>query len=602
MDFQVVLPPAAAIHQLKVSQIVGTHGKGYMDRATGAAAPAAPPPVDADDAIPDESGDLGGTPIDHSGVKRMVARLKKTLERPDQAELELDPEGFLRLSALGGKFRLSKMAATLGLNPPPDTPPDVFAKFRRVVNRASPGVFDWRPSDDHADMAVRLMAAAAGGGRQTSREAEALPQYMFPSATPHSLRGLTEKGPIRLRELLEGHGLKGGIPLFFVEPRGVAEYRGAPNEPVLEMLHALHDAVDCQLVVLTWVGAEGVGPRLTTFQQRADFMLGRFGLHGVPAIAASGTRAGLPAMAQLVAEALGTTATVLTRGKDALEACFSSRYLKAVAEHAGGAPGGEPAAHPLVTVWSYASQASRSTSSTGSGGPPARRGGGGPPAGGDSPEAAAELTAALWIAVAGRLSATSAATLHSRSAVLVDTAEIARKLAANGGDERPPVVAVEDLVRRGGVPQQPPSPAVFDSLFCADAAAMAAAATSAAVKTRLPAAGLLVCACMAEEHEDVAAWLDENGDVLAELAPSTVEQARVVGMVAHAFDSGWAAAGCRVLAVFKALHDADVVEDEGFQRWAKAAPAGRTRAQAAPFLKWLEEAEEDEEDETGGSE
>lgn len=417
---------------------------------------------------------------------------------------------------------------------------------------------------------------------------------MFPSGSPHSLRGLREKGDARVGEILESEGLQPGIKLLFVEPGGIAEYRGVPNEPIIEMLHALHASDSWQLAVLTWAGTDSIGPRLGTMQQRAAFLTGRFGVYGVPAFSASGSRAGLVAFCQHAAEVLGTTAVLLTRGKDSLEASFSSRFLKPLIEHSGGALGDPAPTHPLVTVWSYASQSTRSTSSTGSS---SRR----PTtdeSGGDSPEAAAQFAVTIWSGVASAVSSSDSKLLRAQSAVMVDSADIAKGLTASAECDVP-LVSV-DVVASGGARMPLPSnPSVFSSLFSPEAAAAASVATAAAGRHRLPPAGLLVVAALLEDDTNVVEWVGDNGDVLAELTASTVEQARTLGLIGHAFDQGWVPADRTILSTIKALHDADVIEDDGFRRWEQQGPSSKSVKQAEPFLRWLEEADEDEGDDDG---
>lgn len=423
---------------------------------------------------------------------------------------------------------------------------------------------------------------------------------MLASAIPHSLRGLSEKGQARLQEMMTEYGLRPGVPLVFLDPGGVVEYRGVPNEPIIEMLHALHGSDVWQLAVLTWAGIDSLGTRLSTMQQRAGFILGRFGLHGVPTFGASGSRAGLVAFAQLVAAALGTTAVVLTRGKDVLEASFSSRFLKPLVEFAGGVKGDPVPTHPLVTVWSYASQSTRSTSSTGSG---SRRPTAADEPGGDSPEGAATFAATLWSGVEERLSKVDRPAFRERSFVLVDSTTIAKGIKLAHSGECPPIESIDQVTHRGARLALPKDRAVFSGIFESDAAVAALAATAAAERTRLPAAGLLVVAAVLQEDENPTEWLGENGDILAELAPSTVEQARTLELLAHAFDSGWVPASQTIIGTLKGLHDADIVEDEGFGRWvqreAKNSSASVALKQAAPFLEWLAEAGNDDGDSQG---
>eukprot|EP00038_Savillea_parva_P010133 m.188164 g.188164 ORF g.188164 m.188164 type:complete len:598 (+) comp17313_c0_seq1:37-1830(+) len=585
---EITLPPQAQSHVRSVKHQVSASTEGDTQDNTGT--PAEPP-------------------VDKKAVDRLCVKLRKTLERPEQAQLELDPLGWLPISALGGKFRHDKLASIVGLHAKTSTPAYVAARFKKLVNKWHPSEFEWRHDEATGHVLVRLKGASGSRTRAAARalEADSEARYMFPGDNPHSLRGLVERGPSHLRELLQGYGIRLGVPIVFLEPRGVAEYRGVPNEPVLEMLHALHASDDYQLAILTWVGTDSLGPRLGTMRGRAELLLSQFGLHGVPAFSASGTRAGLVALAQQVAAALDTTAVVLTRGKDVLEASFSSRFLRPLSESVGHA---EVSDTPLVTVWSYASQSMRSTSSTGSGG---RRSGGVDTAGGDgdSPDGAADFAVMCWNGVASSLSSGDALALKTRSKVLVDAIDIVTRLtkaeAGGGGstpETSPALLSVQDVIRRGATMPLPSDPSVFTGLFDADdPSASASAASLAAARSRLPAAGLLVTAALLQDDTDALEWMADHGDVVAELAPSTVEQQRLLTLVAHAFDHKWTLTKYSVLRVLKALHEADIVEDEGFQRWEQSATARSVSPapesafkEAGPFLTWLAESQDDDVD------
>lgn len=125
--------------------------------------------------------DAADTDVDKKAVQRLVSKLRKTLERPEQADLELDPDGFLRLSALGGKFRREKMAPIVGLST--DVPiSEITTKFKKVVNKGNPGVFEWQLAEDKTDMSVRLKghAGAARAAARAEVELEVLHKKCYP--------------------------------------------------------------------------------------------------------------------------------------------------------------------------------------------------------------------------------------------------------------------------------------------------------------------------------------------------------------------------------------------------------------------------------------
>lgn len=490
------------------------------------------------------------------------------------------------------------MAAILGIDTSA-SPDDIVATFRKIVNRLTPGIFDWVPAKD--DMQVRLKSHAGAAKAAARAEAEREPHFLFPDGRPHSLRGLVEKGPHGIGELLIDHRIRRGSQLLFVEPRSIVEYRGVPNEPIISLLHAIRNSEHWQLIALTWVGTDSLDPRFATMHQRAATTLAAAGLHGVPVIAVAGSRVGLATAAQLIATAFETSAVLLNRGKDVLEATFSSRYLKPLASFVGDISDAASniGMHDRVSLWSYASQSTRSTSSAGFS---SREQLSSAQDIVNNPETAAEFAATIWHSVADRISSVDSTKMRERSSVLVDTADIVIQMkAAKSGST--PLKSIDEIIKDSGAPTKLPADrSIFPALVGPGAES---AVTAMASQTVFPAAGLLVGAALVSSSVTFDAWVVEQRDILCDLASSSVEQARMLDVVSHVFDQGWVQSGNKqsILRVLKALYDEDVIEDEAVFRWEQSNVKSTALAKAAPFIEWLRENEEDDDvcDDDGNS-
>ena len=80
---------------------------------------------------------LGAPQVDKKAMTKLSSRLKKVLEHPEQAQLELDPNGCINVLGLGGKFRVDKLAPILGLEPDTSVA-DTMKRFRKALNKHAP--------------------------------------------------------------------------------------------------------------------------------------------------------------------------------------------------------------------------------------------------------------------------------------------------------------------------------------------------------------------------------------------------------------------------------------------------------------------------------
>eukprot|EP00041_Stephanoeca_diplocostata_P017959 m.372281 g.372281 ORF g.372281 m.372281 type:complete len:598 (-) comp20870_c0_seq2:252-2045(-) len=595
------------------------------------------------------SAEIEAPAVDKKAVERLVSRLKKTLDQPEQAGLELDPDGCLHLSALAGKFRPDKLRTVLAMEPDASVA-DILAKFRKTLTKVHPKTFEFSVQDEGNDLAVRLCRPSARLDAAAKAEARQEPTVVFPGAVPHSFRGLYDRGPDGRQALFAAH-LRVGVPVLFVEPRGVAEYRGVENLPVVEFLQNCLDSGAYQLAVLTWAGADDVTTRLDKAQARATFALER--LLGaqvrVPVFALAGSRAGLAAMAQMAAHALDTTAVVLARGHEVLEATFKANKRHVLTTVANGSvDGGEPhfdlTALDCTQIWVYASESTRSTSSTGSASgtsakalttrngttltPPVSAHH--PHGGSDGRVQAAAFACKMWTAVRDQLTSSERALLLRHSAVVVDTAALAA--GAPTAQDGPPLKAIESIMAPSSGLSLPADAAVFESIplekllveeneEASVTEAALEAVRNATAASGLPVVGALLAGVLSQDEATFPSWLSQHGNLLRDLASTVSEQTRCISVVVHLYSIlnrdvaneahvarlRGVPTGISILKVFKLMYDEDICEEEAFLRWADGIAKGKSadnskiadslRHAVEPFLTWLREAGEAESEE-----
>eukprot|EP00039_Didymoeca_costata_P029042 m.23032 g.23032 ORF g.23032 m.23032 type:complete len:555 (+) comp7459_c0_seq1:200-1864(+) len=531
-------------------------------------------------------------------LSKCVTKLSKTLQEPAQASLELI-DGWLRLDALSGPLRPEKLKNSLSCSDSVHP----YDRLRKLVVKSYP-LFEWSV-DRGADTAVRLLGYGAKLASLSRMESSQIPQYMFPDG-PHSLRALDSMPLDEVRELLIANQLEEGVPIVLLEPNGVVDYRGCANEPVWDFLQSAQQS-GLQVIVMSWAGNEGsANSRLDRLQSRMEFLLDRLDLEIVPVFACSGNRLGLLALAELMGKALNCQCAVLNRGRDLLFQSFATQSREALKDEAPNLFQDSTKFLTKAQLWIYASASTRSTSSTGSTASLDLSA----EDGADEVTAAAMATAKMWTSVLNDSACKEQRTeIQENSAVVLDSESLcALPQVVECGAK---VTNLQNLANR--LNASPRAPEVMEPLSndtvkqVLDVIKNKENIDDEVRKKILSFGGSSKDSALALCTEAIVhASADSDGDIMEEIKKYNTSmlldlvdferekgQRKLLIRLGGLADIQQKVMG-KLLQICKHLYDENVVEEDTFLKWT---PSDNVSSKVEPFITWLKEAEEEEDDE-----